>query len=105
VDATARDSAGASGFGAGSLAVVVVAVESECRVTVCALTVDFGDDASVSWTVSVVARFEATSDSPASSIADTEELDGCGADDSDGFADGASDDPEFGDDDDPDELD
>jgi hypothetical protein len=57
------------------LAVVASAVASLCRVTVCALTVDVGDDVSAFWS-EVVCPSVVESDSPASSLVDAAELEG-----------------------------
>ena len=54
VDTMAKVSAGATGFGAGSLAVDFLPVLSARTLTVCALTVDFGDDVSASRSASDV---------------------------------------------------
>jgi hypothetical protein len=84
--------------GAGSLAVA-----SLCRVTVCALTVDFGDDVSAFWS-EVVCPSVVVSDSLASSIVDGAELEG-GSGESGDFVDGPGEDPELADDDVSEELD
>jgi hypothetical protein len=98
VEAIARVSAGAAGIGVGSMAVVALAVASLCRVTVCALTVDFGDDVSAFWS-EVVCPSVVVSDSPASSLVDAAELEGCGSGESGNSAEGPAEDPELADDD------
>jgi hypothetical protein len=75
-------------------------------VTVCALTVDFGDNLSAFWSALVaVCPSVVGADSPASSLVEDGELEGCCSDESGDFAVAPAEDSELGEDADSEELD